>query len=78
MLIADTIIQQTTKTRYFTWKESIQLSKIHKRQYEWRAKDARKGPNVTIHFNPLFIAEGLGAINDDIVAIGAIDSINLL
>ncbi len=35
-----------------------------------------KGENVTIYFNPLFIAEGLRAINNDIVAVGAIDSVN--
>jgi DNA polymerase-3 subunit beta len=35
-----------------------------------------KGANVTIYFNPLFIAEGLRAINNDIVAVGAIDSVN--
>jgi len=35
-----------------------------------------KGPNVTIHFNPLFIAEGLRAINDDVVAIGTNDPLN--
>jgi DNA polymerase-3 subunit beta len=78
MLIADTS-NSTNPLRLdiLPEKESIRLSaKSNTGNMNEELKIQGKGPNVTIHFNPLFIAEGLGAINDDIVAIGAIDSVN--